>query len=198
MFSLILRPPLDGDAVSLLTTAVGLACAEAVEAITGLHTGLKWPNDVTSGGRKLAGLLVESATRGDRVETAIAGCGLNVHLPPGMPTEVAAGAMGISDALEPGTTIDRAGLLAGILATFEVHYVRLYDPAGRNEVLRRAEERSDVLGRVVTARTADGSSVSGIARRLLPSGALELEVGGAPHALHSAEITQLRSAPRPS
>ncbi len=195
MFSLVLRPPLEGDAVSLLTTAAGVACAEAVEAVTGLRTGLKWPNDVTAGGKKLAGLLVESATRGDRVETAIAGCGLNVHLPPGMPVEIAAGAIGISDALEPGRTMDRAGLLAAILAAFEEHYIRLADPAGRIEVLRRAEERSDILGKSVTARTADGSSVSGIARSLLPSGALELEVGGATLALRSAEIIQLRPAP---
>ncbi|MBA3348995.1 MAG: biotin--[acetyl-CoA-carboxylase] ligase, partial [Actinobacteria bacterium] len=81
MFSVVLHPHGAIEAVSLLTTAAGLACAEAVEAVSGLRTGLKWPNDVTLGGKKLAGLLVESATLGGRVETAVVGCGVNVHTP---------------------------------------------------------------------------------------------------------------------
>ncbi len=198
MFSLILRPPPGGEAVSLLTTAAGLACAEAVEAVSGVPTGLKWPNDVTVDGKKLAGLLVESATRGERVELAVVGCGLNVHLPSEMPPEVVGDATSISAALErrgDGRSVDRAGLLAAILAGFEHIYDRLGDDHGRAELLRRAEGRSVVLGTMVTARMADGRSLNGIARGLLPSGALELEVEGARLALHSAEITQLRTAP---
>ncbi|MBA2274176.1 MAG: biotin--[acetyl-CoA-carboxylase] ligase [Actinobacteria bacterium] len=200
MFSLILRPQPDAEAVRLLTTAAGVACSEAVEAVYGVRTGLKWPNDVTVGGRKLAGLLVESATRGDRVEVAVVGFGLNMHLPAGMPAEVVDGATSISDALgrsEPGRPVDRAGLLAAILTEFEHTYGRLTDPAGRAELLRRAERRSVVIGMSVAARLADGRTLSGIARGLLPSGALEIEVKGARLALHSAEITQLRAAPVP-
>lgn len=200
MFSLILRPPPDGEAVSLLTTAAGLACAEAVEAVSGLPTGVKWPNDITVDGKKLAGLLVESATRGERVEIAVVGCGVNMHLPADMPAEIAGNATSLSAALDrrdDGRPVDRAGLLAAILAGFEQVYGSLTDSGGRAELLRRAERRSVVLGTMVTARMADGRSLSGIACGLLPSGALELEVDGAMLALHSAEITHLRTAPGP-
>jgi len=200
MFSLILRPPPDLEAAGLLTTAGGLACAEAVEAVSGLKAGVKWPNDVTVDGRKMAGLLVESATRGDRVEVAVVGCGVNLHLPAGMPAEVADGATSISAALESrgdSRAVDRVRLLAAFLAAFEHSYGGLTNSHGRAEVLRRAERRSVVLGLLVTARMADGRTLSGIARGLSPSGALELEVDGGRLALHSAEITQLRAAPSP-
>lgn len=200
MFSVVLHPHGAIEAVSLLTTAAGLACAEAVEAVSGLRTGLKWPNDVTLGGKKLAGLLVESATLGGRVETAVVGCGVNVHTPEDMLAGFAAGATSISAAsggLGAGRPVGRAALLGAILASLEGHYGRLADPGGRTELLRRAEGRSEVLGKTVTVRTADGRSLSGVARALLPSGALELEVGGAKRALHSAEITQLRAAQAP-
>jgi biotin-(acetyl-CoA carboxylase) ligase len=88
-------------------------------------------------------------------------------------------------------------LLAAILSRFEHSYGRLTDSHGRAEVLRRAEQRSIVLGTMVTARLADGRSYSGIARGLASSGALELEVDGGRFPLHSAEITQLRSSRGP-
>ncbi len=200
MFSLILRPPPDLEAASLLTTTAGLACAEAIEAVSGLKAGIKWPNDVTIDGKKIAGLLVESATRGERVEVAVVGCGVNMQLPAGLPADVADGATSISDALnrsEPGRQVDRVTLLAAILSRFEHSYGRLTDSHGRAEVLRRAEQRSIVLGTMVTARLADGRSYSGIARGLASSGALELEVDGGRFPLHSAEITQLRSSRGP-
>lgn len=200
MFSLVLRPPDDGEVVSLLTTAAGLACAEGVESATGVGACLKWPNDVTVEGRKLAGLLVESVTRGGKVEVAVVGCGLNMELPAGMPDDVARGATSVSTALRragDGPRVERIGLLVAILGALERNYSGLTAPAGRADLLQRAERRSEVLGRVVTARTAGGGGVTGIARRLLPTGALEIEAGDATLALHSAEITQLRTAPGP-
>ena len=39
--------------------AVALALADAVRAVAGVDAGLKWPNDLVVGDRKLAGLLAE-------------------------------------------------------------------------------------------------------------------------------------------
>ena len=47
------------------------------------HTGagLKWPNDVLHGGRKLAGLLVETVTGSGQTGRLVVGIGLNVAMP---------------------------------------------------------------------------------------------------------------------
>src|SRR5262245_61758122 len=79
--SAILRCDLPPAAMPPLTLAAGVGVCDAVRAL-GVAAGLKWPNDVVvarAGGlRKLAGVLVEAATRSDRVEHAIVGIGLNV------------------------------------------------------------------------------------------------------------------------
>ncbi|MDQ3940065.1 MAG: biotin--[acetyl-CoA-carboxylase] ligase, partial [Actinomycetota bacterium] len=62
--SVILRPGLPVTDAGVVTTAVGLACAESVDELTGVPAQIKWPNDVTVGGRKLAGILVESVVTG--------------------------------------------------------------------------------------------------------------------------------------
>ena len=195
MFSLVLRPPGDLEALNLLTTAAGLACADGVESASGLRTGLKWPNDVTLGGKKLAGLLVESVTRGGRLEVAVVGCGLNLRLPEGMPADVAREATSIADSPSGGGEVrpaNRIELLTAILWAFEHLYGGLTDPDARAELLRRAEARSELLGRTVTARTAGGETLTGTARGLTPSGGLEIEADGAMVSLSSGEITRLR------
>ncbi len=55
-------------ALPLLPMAVGVSLAEAVETlIPGVRVGLKWPNDLQVGGRKLGGVLCRSRGGGDRV-----------------------------------------------------------------------------------------------------------------------------------
>src|SRR5207244_302307 len=59
----------------------GVAVAAAVEEETGLRPGIKWPNDVLLGGRKVAGILVEMESEVERVHHVIAGIGVNLNAP---------------------------------------------------------------------------------------------------------------------
>lgn len=91
--SLIVRDP-----PRLLPLAAGVAVAEVV----GEGAGLKWPNDVLLGGRKVAGILVE----GRPAEAwAVLGIGVNVALAPDdFPGELRdrAGTLGLGpEAVEP-------------------------------------------------------------------------------------------------
>src|SRR5919109_1429219 len=70
LFSVLLRPERPASALGLLTTAAGVAVAEGIEEACGLPCGLRWPNDVTAGGRKLAGVLVETRLRAGTVTGA--------------------------------------------------------------------------------------------------------------------------------
>lgn len=71
---------------SLLTHLAGLALARAVEQTAGLPTQIRWPNDVTIGDKKLAGILCEG--RGNAVAVGI---GLNLNhetLPADLPDAI--------------------------------------------------------------------------------------------------------------
>ena len=119
LFSVLLRlrcPPARVPPVSL---ACGLAVRDAVARALGASRDgdvvVKWPNDVLIRGKKVAGVLVESALSGSKVEYVVVGIGINVHTR-ALPEELAA--IATSLALEAGTDtaeLDRATILADVL-----------------------------------------------------------------------------------
>ena len=76
-----------------LPLAVGVAIAEALHAC-GVDARLKWPNDVLLDGRKLAGILIESAAA-DNGTWAIIGIGINLSLPPDLAERIGNPATGL-------------------------------------------------------------------------------------------------------
>lgn len=195
MFSMVLRPHLDATRSGLLTTALGVAVAEGIEAVAGLPTKLKWPNDVMVGGRKLAGILVETRLSQSIVAAAVAGVGINVswtaeELPDPLvsrATSVAAELARQGGAEVPG----RAELLGSVVAAIEKIYPLISRDAGR-ELILEASERSDVLGATVTIRFSNGKEVSGSATKLLPNGGLLLESNAGPLEVTAGEVEHLR------
>ena len=82
--SRVLRPSASAADAQLLTAAAGVAVCEAVFNACGLEPGLKWPNDVLLQGRKLCGILAESAVSGNGgMEYAVVGVGVNLNHEPG-------------------------------------------------------------------------------------------------------------------
>lgn len=60
-----------------LSTACGVA--RVVSRLVSTEVRVKWPNDLLASGRKLAGVLVEAASRRGRTPAAIVGIGVNVN-----------------------------------------------------------------------------------------------------------------------
>jgi BirA family transcriptional regulator, biotin operon repressor / biotin---[acetyl-CoA-carboxylase] ligase len=79
--ALIERPD-DARALDVLSIRCGLEAAEALDELAGAPIGVKWPNDLYVGGRKLAGVLIETRWRGAAPEWVAIGFGLNVRTPP--------------------------------------------------------------------------------------------------------------------
>ena len=120
-FSVLLRPPIPPAAVARLTVAASVAVASAVRALAGLDTRIKWPNDVTVGGRKLAGILTEMRGEADEVTLAILGIGINVNCTPeDFPPTLLATAT--SARIETGRSQDRLALAAAVLEALDGTY----------------------------------------------------------------------------
>jgi len=77
LMSVVFRPPDGRIGPAHLTALAALAVAEAAEALAPLSAAIRWPNDVTIGTRKLAGVLVEA--RGECPSPCVLGVGLNVN-----------------------------------------------------------------------------------------------------------------------
>ncbi len=78
-FSTVLRPSLPVRELPPITLAVGVAVAETVTRFSVTPT-LKWPNDVLVGKLKIAGILTETASQGERADHVIVGIGVNLNV----------------------------------------------------------------------------------------------------------------------
>lgn len=100
----LVERPRDRAAIEVLSLRVGLEASAALDGLAQAPVGLKWPNDLYVGGRKLAGVLVEARWRDQRPDWVAIGVGLNVSMPPDVLT---------ATGLRPGAT--RLGALAALV-----------------------------------------------------------------------------------
>jgi BirA family biotin operon repressor/biotin-[acetyl-CoA-carboxylase] ligase len=68
------------EALSGLSLVVGVAVAKALEILGVKDIGLKWPNDVFVGEKKIAGILLELSGEATTSWNIVCGIGLNVHM----------------------------------------------------------------------------------------------------------------------
>jgi BirA family biotin operon repressor/biotin-[acetyl-CoA-carboxylase] ligase len=78
--SVILRPAIPPHDAPQITLLAGVAVAEAISAVCPERVGIKWPNDLLIGGRKVCGILTESRMDTGGIDSVIVGVGLNVNM----------------------------------------------------------------------------------------------------------------------
>jgi BirA family biotin operon repressor/biotin-[acetyl-CoA-carboxylase] ligase len=78
--SIIFRPAIPPHDASQITLLAGLAVAEAISAVCPERVGIKWPNDLLIGGRKVCGILAEARMAKEVIDSVIVGVGLNVNM----------------------------------------------------------------------------------------------------------------------
>jgi BirA family transcriptional regulator, biotin operon repressor / biotin---[acetyl-CoA-carboxylase] ligase len=145
-FSLLLRPSLSMAHWPRLTTWAAAAMADAIEQTTGLAVQIKWPNDLQSHGRKLAGILIETGSDRAGSYFAVVGIGVNVnHSAEDFPEELRDSATSLQ--LETRRTIDRTALAVAILRTFHGWLDRLADDFP--SVIDAACRRSSLIGKTI-------------------------------------------------
>jgi len=76
-FSIILHPKFDISVITLFPLASSLALSNAIEKSMGISSELKWPNDITIKGKKVAGMLVDATLESNKIEKLILGVGIN-------------------------------------------------------------------------------------------------------------------------
>lgn len=174
------KPPLEAAQVSFVAA---LAVAELAETIVPKPlVSLKWPNDLFVGGRKAAGILVESGPSPDGHGLWIAvGMGVNLATPPEAP-ERPATALADHSETPPPSPAEAVKVLARAFAGWLDRWMRL----GFGPVAAAWTERAHGLGAPCEARlpsetvrgVAEGLDTDGALRLRLPSGELRRITAG--------------------
>ena len=162
--TLVMRPP--ASRLRALSIVPALAAAEALEGAAGLSCSLKWPNDVLVGGRKIAGILIETELMGDQVKYGLVGMGLNVNFDVEAVPEIADIATSVRREL--GRDGPREEVLAAYLNAFEARYVQALQG---DTAFRAWRSRLETLGRRVRATLGERVEV-GLAEDVDAEGSL--------------------------
>lgn len=186
--SLLWRFTARGD-LSGLSLALGVAVLRALRRVGLEEAGLKWPNDIVCGERKLAGILLEMAGEASGPSHVVAGVGVNVRMG-------AAGAA-IDQAwvdLETllGRRVERNALAAALLDE-AVLALQEYERGGLAVFLEDWRAADVLSGRPVVVRLEQGS-VAGIACGIDPAGALLVEGDAGVRSFTAGEVS-VRAAP---
>jgi BirA family biotin operon repressor/biotin-[acetyl-CoA-carboxylase] ligase len=168
--SVVLRPaisPVDALFLSLMT---GIAAAQAVEQMTGLHPDLRWPNDLLLNGKKVCGILTEMNAEATQVRYVVLGIGINVnHASFAGELEPIATSL----RMESGRKWSRVELAAALLKSLDSEYRKFLEggPEGRSSLLREFEARSS-FARSRYVRVGEEDAYEGVTEGLDPRGFL--------------------------
>jgi len=173
--SLILRPNIAPRSAPSMTLLTAVAIAETLLAVPGLEIAIKWPNDILARGKKLAGILTEMSTTGERIDYAVVGLGLNVNTSR-FPDEIEDRATSIL--IETGQRVRRVTLAKEYLKWHEEYY-GVFQRIGFEPIRKRWKELTNIMGQQVTVETID-TEYTGEVQDIDDGGALILrdETGG--------------------
>ena len=80
LFSIVLEPFfINNENYFLLSKVVALAINDVLEEISGKISFIKWPNDIYINEKKIAGILIENQWKGNTLQRAIVGIGININ-----------------------------------------------------------------------------------------------------------------------
>jgi len=169
--TIILRPDIPPRQAPQLTLVTGVAVAETLSKECGLDVGIKWPNDILIGNKKVSGILTEAITN-QELDFVVVGIGidLNVDLD-SFPPELREGATSLKRELD--RDIPGVKLVQNFLADFENLYNE-FKAGNFPEILAEWRRLSKTIGRQVEVRKR-GRVVTGEAVGVNKDGMLILE-----------------------
>ena len=183
-FSLLLFPDFDANLSGWLPILSGLAVQKALLNFD-TDIRLKWPNDLILDGKKVGGILCESKVKGNKLNQAIIGIGLNVNeARDDFDPSIQSTATSLHMTSEK--FYQRERVLAEILNALEPLFEGL--PNNRDMIRTEWESACGHMNESVQFHHGD-EIVEGIFKSLGEAGSAELEIDGQENRFYSGEIS---------
>ena len=160
LMSMVLRPELPMQFVPQLTLLCGVVVADTIRKVTGCAAGIKWPNDIVIGGKKVCGILAQSSFARGAPSYVIMGVGINVNQNTNqLPLDCRDTSTSLR--LELGENVSRFKILKEFIIAWEEHF-QCFLKGGHQYLRTKWIENNVTLGRIVTVNK-EIDSIQGLA-----------------------------------
>ena len=177
--SIILHPKFDITFTTLIPIAASLALSLAIEKTLKKKPQLKWPNDVTIIGKKVAGMLVDLSIESNEIDNLILGVGINFKIDSKKLTKSLQSTerfYGVTSLTKTNEKINPIKLVHSFL--FELEKVLdLLEHKKPQSIIKGWTKRASNIGKITTVITSDGK-IKGKALKIDNDGALVLAQKG--------------------
>ncbi|MGI0063069.1 MAG: biotin--[acetyl-CoA-carboxylase] ligase, partial [Nitrosotalea sp.] len=167
-----------------------LALAVSIEKTLKIKTELKWPNDLTIKGKKIAGILIDASIESNKIDYIIIGIGINFKIKPETVTKSIKSSQrnyGITTLIKKDQKANPIEIVQQFLFELEQSYNRVVsDSIG--QIRKEWSKRSSTIGKNITATTTTGI-LKGKAIGIDKTGALLLSNRGKVQRLLAGDIT---------
>ena len=174
-FSIILQPKFDISITTLFPIASALALSKALEKTFKITPELKWPNDITIKGKKLAGILVDASLESNRIENLVLGIGINFDVDAKQIEKIlkdTSNFYGVASLADKKNKIKPVYLIQTFLVELEKIY-ELLNTKQTKKIISEWTKRSSTIGKNVKLNTREGK-IKGKAIKIDEDGALIL------------------------
>jgi len=187
--SIIIHPKFDVSYTTLVPIATSLALCMAIEKILKIKPELKWPNDVTLKGKKVAGVLVDTSIISNEIENMVLGIGINFKI---KPHELASTIKKTPNFYGVATLVKKNERALPLVHQFLYELENVFQLINSRRIRKIKNEwtkRSSTIGRNVSIITSEGN-VNGKAVKIDSDGALIISNGKKAERILVGDITQ--------
>ncbi len=189
--SVILHPKFDVAKITLVPLVASIALVHAIQKTLGVKTELKWPNDVTLRGKKIAGMIIDASIESSNIESMILGVGINFRVNPGeieKKIKKKENFYGVATLVSQSDKTKPAKLVQAFLEEFEKILISLSE--GKiSKIIKEWTANSSTIGKTVTLSTPNGK-VTGKAIKLDADGGLIIMHKSKPVKIMAGDISQ--------
>ena len=186
--SIIIHPKFDVSYTTLVPIATSLALCMAIEKILKIKPELKWPNDVTLKGKKVAGVLVDTSIISNEIENMVLGIGINFKI---KPHELASTIKKTPNFYGVATLVKKNERALPLVHQFLYELENVFQLINSRRIRKIKSEwtkRSSTIGRNVSVITGEGN-VNGKAVKIDSDGALIISKGKKAEKILVGDIT---------
>ena len=184
-----MEPSFDIYKITLIPFVVAIALANAIEKTLEIKTKLKWPNDLTLNGKKVAGIIIDASIESTKIESVTVGVGINFHVNTKQienKIKKNSNFYGITTLIEK-KNVKPSGLVKEFLFELEAT-LELLHANKTHEITKQWTKKSSTIGQNITV-TDLGTKISGKAIGLDKDGSLIVRHGSKSTRITSGDIS---------